>query len=85
MPVRRIIAQTGVGVFPGRPRAHDYLFLALVTQQLYLCLSLTVSLTPSIRRRELFDACSTQHFRGRPGCLLHVPNCSEPCRDVTEM
>jgi len=22
--------------------------------------------------------CSTQHFRGRPGCLLQVPNCPEP-------
>jgi len=27
---------------------------------------------------------STQHFRGRPGCLFQVPNCPEPCRDVTE-
>jgi len=28
--------------------------------------------------------CSTQHFRGRPGCLLKVPSCPEPCRDVTK-
>jgi len=27
---------------------------------------------------------STQHSRRRPGCLLQVSNCPEPCRDVTE-
>jgi len=32
----------------------------------------------------LVVTCSTQHFRGRPGCFLQVSNCSEPCRDVTE-
>jgi len=32
----------------------------------------------------LVVTCSTQHFLGWPGCLLQVPNCPEPCRDVTE-
>jgi len=32
----------------------------------------------------LVVTCSTQHFCGRPGCLLQVSNCREPCRDVTE-
>jgi len=32
----------------------------------------------------LVVTCSTQHFRGRPGCFLQVPNCPGPCRDVTE-
>jgi len=32
----------------------------------------------------LVVASSTQHFRGRPGCLLQVPNRPEPCRVVTE-
>jgi len=28
----------------------------------------------------LVVTCSTQHFRGRPGCLLRVSNTPEPCR-----
>jgi len=32
----------------------------------------------------LVVTCSTQHFRGPPGCLLKVPSCPEPCRDVTK-
>jgi len=32
----------------------------------------------------LVVTCFIQHFRGRSGCLLQVPNCPEPCRDVTE-
>jgi len=32
----------------------------------------------------LVVTCSTQHFRGRPGCLLQVSNCPEPWCDVTE-
>jgi len=32
----------------------------------------------------LVVTCSTQHFRGRPGCLLQVSNCPESCHDVTE-
>jgi len=30
----------------------------------------------------LVVTCSTQHFRGWPGCLLQVSNCPEPCRDA---
>jgi len=32
----------------------------------------------------LVVTCSTQHFCGRPGCLLQVSNCPEPCHDMTE-
>jgi len=47
-------------------------------------LSLPTLLAPEGESPVLVVTCSTQHFRGRPGWLLQVPNCPEPCRDVTE-
>jgi len=32
----------------------------------------------------LVVTCSTQHFCRWPGCILQVPNCPEPCHDMTE-
>jgi len=40
--------------------------------------------TPEGESHAFVVTCSIQHFRRRPGCLLQVPNCPEPCHDVTE-
>jgi len=36
------------------------------------------------QKKRVMCSCSTQHFRGRPGCFLQVSNCPEPWRDETE-